>query len=92
MRIHSFDPISFFFGLVFTAMAAWVLFVDDIAIFDARWAWPVVLIVGGVALLASMITGRNASTPASEADVSAGDDSGLLAEARAELPDEPHLS
>ena len=54
MKRHRFDAVSFFFGLVFTALSAWVLFADDLDIFDVRWVWPSLLIVGGVALIASM--------------------------------------
>jgi hypothetical protein len=89
MRRHRFDPISFFFGLVFTALAVWVLFADDLDIFSVRWLWPLVLIVGGVALLVSLFGGSGPLSDGAEA----GDElpADVLAEAAAELPDEPYL-
>ncbi len=88
MKQHRFDPISFFFGLVFTAAALTVLFVDDLDVLDARWVWPVVLIVGGVAMLASMFTQR---TPKPDSSLGAPDEPDeLLDEAAAELPEPPY--
>ena len=53
MQTHRFDAISFFFGLVFVAMASWALLVDGGFDIDSRWVWPVVLVAGGLALLVS---------------------------------------
>lgn len=94
MHRHRFDPISFFFGVIFVAPAAWVLLVDDLDLLDARWVWPLVLILGGLALLASMFGSRR-QRPLEVEDLAtsradAQDD--LLERAAAELPDEPHLS
>ncbi len=58
MKRHPFDAVSFFFGLVFTALAAWVLFSGDLDVFEVRWVWPTVLIVGGLAIIGSMFTRR----------------------------------
>lgn len=69
MKRHGFDSVSFLFGLIFTALAVWVLFSDDIDIFDARWVWPTLLIVGGAALLVSMFTGPSGSAVDEEHEV-----------------------
>ncbi|HSF86530.1 MAG TPA: hypothetical protein VLG28_12860 [Acidimicrobiia bacterium] len=91
MQSHRFDPISFFFGLLFAAIATYVLVVDDLDVFDARWVWPVVLIMGGVAVLASLFSGRSRSTPTAGDPLTEPADSEALADARAELPDEPNF-
>ena len=94
MRTHRFDPLSFFFGLMFTALAVWILFSDDLDIFSARWVWPAILIVGGLAMLGSMFGRRTTSSVPPEPDAAELDTSEtaeLLADAAAELPDEPHF-
>lgn len=94
MQRHPFDPISFFFGVVLVAISAWVLFADDLDILDARWLWPLLLILGGLALLASMFGSRQRrpleADPGGPTGHEVPDD--LLQQAAAELPDEPHLS
>lgn len=88
MERHRFDGISFFFGLVFTAMASLVLFADDLEVFDVRWVWPALLIVGGVALLVSMFTRDDGG----EADLDSVEPAGAkdsLDAAKAELPPDP---
>ena len=89
MQRHKFDPISFFFGSVFVAVAVWILFVDDLSSLSARWVWPVLLILGGLAILASMFTQRRPAAPSDESAALATSDD--LAEAAAELPDEPYF-
>ncbi len=96
MERHKFDALSFFFGGVFAALAASVLFVDELDAISGRWVWPIVLILGGLVMLVSMVTGHRRSNDREEQHPTAGsesvdDDSALLAEAAAELPDEPHL-
>ncbi len=73
MHKHPFDAISFFFGLVFTvgAVAALVSGADPWP-FDRAEVWPVLLIVGGLLMLAaSLRRDRTAAGPAI-ADPAAG--------------------
>ncbi len=90
MERHDLDLVSLLFGIVFTGLAAWVLFAEDLDLFDARWLGPALLILGGVALIASMFTHRDRATSAAPA-VPTGDSAtgaGLEA-AREELPPDP---
>jgi hypothetical protein len=87
MQRHRFDAISFFFGLLFSAIATYVLVVDDLDVFDAQWVWPVILIMGGVAVLASML-GRTRTTAPPDPFTGTADPE-VLAAATAELPEEP---
>lgn len=80
MSRHRTDLLSLVSGLVFigAAIAAWngVLRLDGLL--DLRWVWPVLLIAGGLALLAG-VTRRDGAPagdtdPSSDADdVTAGD-------------------
>ena len=95
MQRHRFDPISFVFGLGFTAAAAWALLSDgDLDLIDGRWVWPSLLIFGGLLLLGSMIT-RGQRTPTPEVgfmaatDASDTEEADRLEAAKAELPDDP---
>ena len=67
MNRHRFDLISLFFGLLFTGLAVTAAFVEeDIAAFEARWVWPVLLVVGGLAIVAFSLqrnAGQRASPP-----------------------------
>ena len=54
MERHPFDPISAFFGLVFTAAALGVLFTDEaVFAFEARWFGPLVILALGAILILS---------------------------------------
>ncbi len=67
MKRHPIDFVSLAFGLVFTAMATWVLVLDEPLHFDEiRWLWPAFLVVAGLALVANLIPldgDRNAGDP-----------------------------
>ncbi len=87
MERHDLDLVSFLFGIVFTGLASWVLFAGDLDLFDVRWLGPALLILGGVALIASMFTRRDRAVPGAptgDAAASAG-----LEAAREELPPDP---
>lgn len=59
MQRHEFDAVSFLAGLCFIATALLVL-IGDVTLFDVGWAWlwPTVVVVIGVAGLASAIRRR----------------------------------
>lgn len=67
MKPHRFDPISFIFGAVFSALGLvflvaaepWDLLFDGI---ELRWVFPLLALVGGAMLLTSVL--RQESTPA----------------------------
>jgi hypothetical protein len=51
MRRHDFDPVAFVFGLVFTGLGMLFL-VGRFGVFNqARWLWPGLLVVLGLAVL-----------------------------------------
>ncbi len=60
MKPHRFDPISFTFGAVFSAIALvflvsaqpWDLLFDGI---ELRWVFPLLVLVGGAMLLMSVL-------------------------------------
>ncbi|MDX1448245.1 MAG: hypothetical protein R3246_04195 [Acidimicrobiia bacterium] len=69
MRKHTFDPISFVFGLGFLGLAAavalprepWDVFFGGLAF---GWIWPAAVVLAGVALLVpSLRAVRTASPP-----------------------------
>lgn len=54
MMRHSFDPVSAFFGMLFTAAALVVLFTGDALLgYDARWVFPTGALVLGLLLFLS---------------------------------------
>jgi hypothetical protein len=54
MRRHVFDPLSAFFGILFTAAALVVLIADNALLgWDARWVWPTAALVAGLLLVLS---------------------------------------
>jgi len=56
MERHDFDPVSLIFGLVFLGLASTGLFQTvDLSLIQARWLWPILLIVAGGSVLASSI-------------------------------------
>lgn len=61
MTRHRTDPVSLVFGALFVtlAIAAWTGALRLTAALDLRWLWPVLLIVGGLALLAGATRGRD---------------------------------
>lgn len=91
MERHAFDGISFFFGLVFVTVASWVLLTEGRLDFvDARWVWPVLLVVGGIALLVPAFRGARGGEPevvVAAPEVPAADPE--LEAAKAELPPDP---
>ncbi len=64
MRRHPLDLISLMFGLLFVGLGLTFGFADAITVLQARWLWPVVLILLGVALVVGPVTGnRSDDTP-----------------------------
>ena len=88
MYRHPFDPISFFFGLVFTVGALSALFVDDPWPFGRARLWPIMLIAGGLALLVAALRSGSDRKPVEAtipaATATAGADP-LLIDARREI-------
>lgn len=68
MPRHRFDPVSFIFGILFLALAGWVVGVDSpLWGFPAQWLWPAALFGGGLMLLGS-VASRALSDRRSEGD------------------------
>ena len=89
MERHAFDGVSFFFGLVFVTAASWVLLTEGRLDFvETRWIWPVLLVVGGIALLVPVLRRSGSGQPAAAAAEIPSDGPELEA-ARAELPPDP---
>lgn len=62
MERHELDPISLIFGILFLGLASTALFDNiDLTPFEARWVWPVLLIVAGAVVLVSSF-GRSEPT------------------------------
>lgn len=55
MKQHAFDPVSFFFGIFFLAMASVAVFRQDIDWNVGIWVLPAAVLVLGVGLLASSL-------------------------------------
>ena len=56
MQRHSFDVVSFLFGMLFVGAAAFALAIgDELPDLDYRWIWPVVIIIAGLGVLGSAI-------------------------------------
>ena len=54
MERHRFDPLSAFFGIIFTGSALVVLLTDEIVFSSGtHWVWPVILLVAGFSLIVS---------------------------------------
>jgi len=69
MERHTLDPVSLLFGLGFLGAGIWVLVTDQSpGTLDGRWVWPAMLLIAGVAILASVVssaiaTRRNGENP-----------------------------
>lgn len=64
MQRHTFDVVSFLFGMFFFGAAAFALIVgDELSGFDGRWVWPTIIIVAGVVVLGSALARK---APAAE--------------------------
>lgn len=60
MKRHAFDPVSFFFGLLFATVAVWLGLIGDNRLsIDDRWFWPVILITAGVTIAFSGLRRRD---------------------------------
>lgn len=60
MKRHRLDMVSLFFGFIFVGLAVTGAFGDeDITLLEARWVWPVLLVVAGLAIVAVSLQ-RNA--------------------------------
>ena len=58
MQRHSFDLVSFIFGVIFTGLGITFLSTEVPALeVNSAWIWPVVLLVIGGAVLATALTG-----------------------------------
>ena len=56
MKLHTFDPVSAFFGILIGGSALVVTLADERVVdLSSRWLWPAVLIVAGLMLLASSL-------------------------------------
>ena len=55
MKKHTFDPLSFIFGVIFLGSAAAAVWRDELRWDLDEWFLPVVVLIGGVALLASAL-------------------------------------
>lgn len=55
MKRHSFDPLSFVFGIMFLAMAAAAAWKDELSWSIDEWILPAAVLMAGVGLLASAI-------------------------------------
>jgi len=52
MERHRFDIVSFVFGIIFLGLGLTGMFVDeDITFLQARWIWPALLVVAGLAIV-----------------------------------------
>lgn len=52
MKRHRLNIISFFFGILFVGLGVTgALGNEDIALLEARWVWPVLLVAAGVAII-----------------------------------------
>lgn len=73
MQRHSFDVVSFLFGMFFVGAAAFAFAVgDELPDLDYRWIWPVVIIVAGIGVLGSAVIPKRPEPE--EADDGAGAD------------------
>ncbi len=74
MQRHTFDVVSFLFGMFFVGAAAFALAVgDELPGFDYRWIWPVVIIIAGIVVLASALI-RKRSEPETAASGASAED------------------
>lgn len=55
MKRHSFDPLSFVFGIVFVAMAAAATWRDELSWSIDEWIIPAAVLMAGIGLLASAL-------------------------------------
>jgi hypothetical protein len=88
MKRHPFDAVSFFFGVLFVALAAWALLIDELDALDGRWLWPGLLVLAGIALIAPLFTHRTRDDGLVAVMIPVGDHDPLEA-AKAELPEDP---
>ena len=52
MERHRFDIVSFVFEIIFLGLGLTVMFIDeDITFLQARWIWPALLVVAGLAIV-----------------------------------------
>jgi hypothetical protein len=74
MQRHTFDVVSFLFGMFFVGVAAFALAVgDELPGFDYRWIWPVVIIVAGIVVLASALLRKQSEPERADSGASAED-------------------
>jgi hypothetical protein len=67
MERHDLDPVSLIFGILFLGLASTALFDNiDLTFFEARWVWPMLLIVAGVLVLVSSINRTRAESATME--------------------------
>jgi len=72
MERHDLDLLSLIFGIAFLGLASTGLFENvDFAPIQARWVWPAILIIAGVAVLLTSVRRPTGQVPA---DKPASDD------------------
>ena len=65
MERHPLDPVSLTAGLIFTVIAAFALSgLVTLGVDDLRWIGPALLVLFGVVLVASSVTGRSGDADA----------------------------
>lgn len=75
MKLHTFDPVSFLFGVLFTVIGATYLVgaPGDLG-FGRQWLVPALLLIAGLAVLASTRTTVPDDRDVAEPEISALDD------------------
>ena len=69
MQRHSFDLVSFIFGVIFTGLGITFLSTEVPALeVNSAWIWPVVLLVIGGAVLATAVTGARSRSTAEKSE------------------------
>lgn len=52
MKRHAVDIVSLVFGIIFLGLGVTAIYADeDITFLEARWVWPTLLVVAGIAIV-----------------------------------------
>ena len=74
MQRHTFDVVSFLFGMFFVGAAAFALVVgDELPGLDYRWIWPVVIIIAGIVVLTSALFRKRSEPEMADSGAAAED-------------------
>jgi len=69
MEQHRFDPISFIFGLLFIGVGLPLVLIDSgVGVFKASWLVPAILVVAGLIVLGSAISGQEHTEESPQSD------------------------